>query len=137
MSTVIRNNKAYDSADADVVIAGIPTDIVEISYTTEQEHQLNHTLKEKATSWSKGKITDSCTITLMVQDISPIEKSLGGDLLKAKPFFINVSLVNEYNDIINDTILAKFQNQGREVTGDMGLNKQYDLFVLDIEYNNA
>lgn len=137
MSTAIKNNKAYDSADVEATIAGIPTDIVEISYATEQEHQLNHTLKEKATSWSKGKITDSCTVTLMVQDVAPIEKAANGNLLSVKPFFINVSLVNEYNDIINDTILAKFQDQGREVTGDMGLQKQYTLFVLDIEYNNA
>ncbi|MDC9722368.1 MAG: hypothetical protein PSN34_06295 [Urechidicola sp.] len=133
----IKNNKAYDSADVEAVIAGIPTDIVEISYNTEQEHQLNHTLKSKANSWSKGKITDTASVTLMVHDIAPIEKAAGGNLLNVKPFYINVSLVNEFNDIVNDTILAKFQDQGRDVTGDMGLQKQYALFVLDIKYNNA
>lgn len=137
MSKVIRNNKAYDSSDVDVNIAGIPTDVVEISYNTSQEHQKNFTLKSKATSWSKGKIEDTCTVTFMLHDIKDIERAAGGDLLSIKPFYINVSLVNEYNDIINDTILAKFQDQGRDVTGDMGLNKQHELFVLDIDYNNA
>ena len=139
MSTtrLIKNRKAYDSADVDVTIAGIPTDVVEISYNTEQEHQRNFTLKSRASSWSSGKIEDSCTITFMMHDIVPIEQASEGDLLKVKPFDINVSYVNEYNQVINDTITAKFQNQGREVTGDMGLNKQYELFVIDIRYNNA
>lgn len=137
MANVIKNNKAYDSGDVDVTIAGIPTEVSEISYNTEQEHQVNHTLKNKASSWSQGKITDSCTVTIPMHVINQIEKSADGNLLKIKPFYINVSFTNDYNDIVNDTILAKFQNQGREVTGDMGLEKQYDLFVLEIEYNNA
>lgn len=136
MSTIIRNNKAYDSGDAETTINGIPLDIVEISYETEQEHQLNHTLKNKATSWSRGKITPTATMTVMMHDIAPIERAAGGDLLSIKPFDINMTFINEYNVPVNDTIVAKFQNQGREVTGDMGLNKQYTLFVLDIKFNN-
>ncbi len=137
MTKIIKNGKAYDSGDVDVTIEGIPTDVVEISYNTEQEHQLNHTLKNRGSSWSKGKISNTCTTTFMLGDISPIERSVGGDLLSIKPFYINVSFINEFNDVINDTILAKFQSQGRDVTGDMGLNKQHDLFVLNIQYNNA
>ncbi|RWW91859.1 hypothetical protein [Flavobacterium cerinum] len=136
MSTIIRNSKAYDSGDAEATINGIPLEIVEISYNTEQEHQLNHTLKNRATSWSQGKITPTATITVMMHDITPIETAAGGDLLKIKPFDINVTFINDYNIPVNDTIIAKFQDQGREVTGDMGLNKQYTLFVLDIKYNN-
>lgn len=138
MGKAIRNNKAYDSADVEVTINGILTDAVEINYNTTQEHQKNYTLKSKATSWSRGKIDDTCSLTLMVQDVDFIEKTAPDKFLpNIKPFYINVTFVNEYNDIINDTILAKFQDQGRDVTGDMGLNKQYDLFVLDINYNNA
>lgn len=137
MVRIIKNNKAYDSGDVFVFINGIPTDITEISYGTDQEHQLNYTLANNPTSWSSGKKSYNATITMMMQDVSPIEKAANGDLLSIKPFNINVSFVNEYNDIVNDTILAKFKNQGREVTGDMGLNKQYELFVLDIEFNNA
>ncbi|MBL7868879.1 MAG: hypothetical protein JNM71_12765 [Flavobacterium lindanitolerans] len=136
MSTIIRNNKAYDSGDAEATINGFSLDIVEISYETEQEHQLNHTLKNKATSWSRGKITPTATMTVMMHDIAPIERAAGGDLLSIKPFDINMTYINEYNVPVNDTIVAKFQNQGREVTGDMGLNKQYTLFVLDIKFNN-
>jgi hypothetical protein len=137
MADVIKNKKAYDSGDVDVFINGEPIDIMEITYDTEQEHQLNHTLKNEATSWSAGKKTHSASVTLMMQDAVALEIAAEGDLLSIKPFDINVSFVNEYNIIVNDTITAKFMKQGRDVTGDMGLNKQYDLFVLDIKYNNA
>ncbi|SNA83373.1 conserved hypothetical protein [Flavobacterium psychrophilum] len=136
MSTIIRNNKAYDSGDAEATINGIPFDIVEISYANEQEHQLNHTMKNNATSWSRGKITPTCTMTVMMHDITPIETACGGDLLKVAPFEINVTFINEFNVPVNDTIIAKFQDQGREVTGDMGLNKQYTLFAMSVKFNN-
>ncbi|WP_136464940.1 hypothetical protein [Flagellimonas onchidii] len=137
MANVIKNKKAYDSGDVDVFINGVPIDIMEITYDTEQEHQLNHTLKNDATSWSQGKKTHTASVTLMMHDAVALEYAAGGDLLSIKPFDINVSFVNDYNEIVNDTITAKFMKQGREVTGDMGLNKQYDLFVLDIKYNNT
>lgn len=136
MTTVIKNKKAYDSGDVDVFINGIPVNVAEISYNTEQEHQLNHTLKNDATSWSKGKKTHECTMTLMMEDAVILEDAADGDLLNVKPFDINVTFTNEFNKIVNDTISAKFQNQGREVTGDMGLQKQYTMFTLGIEFNN-
>lgn len=117
MPVIRRNGKAYDSGDVTVVIAGIPTDVVEISYNTSQEHQKNYTLKNRATSYSVGKIDDTCTITFMLHDIVIIEKANGGNILSIKPFYINVTFVNEDNLIVNDTILAKFQTQGRDVTG--------------------
>ncbi len=137
MSNIIRNNKAYDSGDAVTTLNGVPVDFSEITYGSDQEHQVNHGLGNDATSWSQGKKKHTCTGTIPMHIVTPIEKAAGGDLLKIKPFFINVTFVNEYNEIVNDTILAKFQSQGREVTGDMGLQKQYELFTLDIEYNNA
>lgn len=137
MANVIKNKKAYDSGDVDVFINGIPVNVTEISYETEQEHQLNYTLKNKATSWSQGQISNTGTVTLMMEDAVQLEDAANGDLLSVKPFDINVTYVNEFNKIVNDTITAKFMKQGREVTGDMGLSKQYDLFILDIQYNNA
>ena len=136
MSTVIKNKKAYDSGDVNVFINGIPVNVTEISYESEQEHQVNHTLRNDASSWSMGKKTHTATIGLMMEDAVVLEDAADGDLLKVKPFDINVTYVNEYNKIVNDTITAKFMKQGREVSGDMGLQKQYDLFVLSIKYNN-
>ena len=137
MASVIRNKKAYDSGDVTIFLNGMDLDVKEITYDKEQEHQLNHSLSNDATSWSTGKKIPTASITLMLNEASEIERAAGGDMLSIQPFEINVTIVNDYNEVINDTIIAKFQNQGREITGDMGLNKQYTLFVLDLEFNNA
>ncbi|AYZ12889.1 hypothetical protein V2E39_16875 [Chryseobacterium arthrosphaerae] len=133
MSDIIRNGKAYDSVDVKVQINGVPIDVKSISYGNEQEHQLNHTLGIDATSWSWGKKTPTASMTLMMADLVPLERAAGGDLLKVKPFTVTVEFVNEYNLIIVDKIIAKFQSNGREVTGDMGLEKQFDLFALKVD----
>ncbi|MFJ1492563.1 hypothetical protein, partial [Capnocytophaga canis] len=114
-----RNGKAYDSADVKVQINGVPLEVKSITYSNEQEHQLNHGLAPNATSWSAGKITPSASMTVMMHNITPLERVSGG-LLKIKPFTITVEFVNEYNEIIVDKIIAKFKNEGRDVTGDMG-----------------
>jgi hypothetical protein len=137
MARINRNGKAYDSADVYVQINGLPIEVKSIEYNNEQEHQLNHTLGERATSWSKGKITPTASINLMMGDVTPLEIASGGDLLSIKPFVITVEFANEYNLIIVDKILAKFQNEGRNVTGEMGLEMQYPLFALDVQLNVA
>lgn len=137
MSEIIRNGKAYDSVDVKVQINGVPINVKSLSYGNEQEHQLNHTLGADATSWSMGKKTPSASVTLMMADSVPLEVAAGGSLLKVKPFTMTVEYVNEYNIIVVDKIIAKFQSEGREVTGDMGLEKQYDLFALNVALNVA
>jgi hypothetical protein len=139
MSLIKRNGKAYDSGDVTIAMFGsISYEVTEMSYNTEQEHQKNYALgSNKAASWSAGKIDHTATMTLRLASASAIEKAAGGDLLKIKPFDINVTFINENNDIINDTITAKFMNQGRDVSGDMDLKKQFNLFVLDIDHNNV
>lgn len=139
MALINRNGKSYDSGDVKIAMFGsLEYEVTEITYGTEQQHQPNFALgSNKASSWSMGQITNTGTMTLRLKSASAIEKAAGGDLLKIKPFDINVSFVNEESDIINDTITAKFQSQGREVGGDMDLKKQYTLFVLDIQYNNV
>lgn len=138
MAKIRKNGKAYDSGDVVVNMLGNPdVEVNEIAYETSQEHQKNYGLKRKATSWSKGKIDDTCSVTLPMDEIVGIEKAAGGNLLDIKPFDINVSFVDEYNEIVNDTITCKFQKQGRDVNGEMGLSKQFEMFVLDIDYHNA
>lgn len=135
MSEIIRNSKAYDSADVKVQINGVPIEVKSISYGNEQEHQINHSLGANPTSWSMGKIEPSASMTVAMADIVPLEIASGGSLIKIKPFTITVEFVNEYNIIVVDKIIAKFKDEGRDVTGEMGLEKQYDLFALSVELN--
>lgn len=134
-----KDGKAYDGGDATVFALGqFWEEVTAIEYGTTQEHQKNYTLGSyQATSWSMGKIEHTGSVTMMMNQAVSLENACKGNLMSIKPFTINVSYVNEYNQIVNDTILAKFQSQGREVNTEMGLNKQYELFVLNVEYNNG
>ena len=134
-----RDGKAYDGGDATVFALGqMWEEVVEIDYNTTQEHQKNFTLgSRRATSWSQGKIEDTGSITMMMNQAVSLENACNGDLLNIKPFPINVTFVDGYNQIVNDTILAKFQSQGRTVNTEMGLSKQSELFVLEVTYNRV
>lgn len=136
MPTIERNGKTYDSADVSVQINGVPLEVKSITYGNEQEHQLNYGLASEATSWSRGKITPSASMTVAMHNITPLERVSGG-LLNIRPFTVTVEFVNEYNEIVVDKIIAKFKNEGREVTGNMGLEKQYELFALVVDLNIA
>jgi len=140
MSTIRKDGKTYDSGDVHITMLGAEAmEVDDISYSTKQDHQLNFYLgSNTAKTWSRGKKTPEGSITISLNEASQMELiAPGGDLTDIKPFDINVSYVNEFNIIINDTITAKFASQGREVTGEMGLKFKYDLFVLNIAYNNA
>lgn len=135
MARITRNGKAYDSADVKVQINGLPVEVSKLEYGNEQEHQLNYSLGANPTSWSMGKIKPNASMGLAMHDTVPMEIAAGGSLLNIKPFVITVEFVNEYNIIVVDKIIAKFQSEGRSVTGDMGLEKDYDLFALKVDLN--
>ncbi|AVF49370.1 hypothetical protein OZ664_19870 [Elizabethkingia sp. HX WHF] len=135
MSDIIVNGKAYDSVDVKTQINGVPINVKSLTYGNEQEHQLNHTMSVDATSWSHGKNTPSASMTVMMADILPLEVAAGGNIRKIKPFIITTEYVNDYNMIVVDRIVAKFKSDGRDVTGDMGLEKQYELFALKVDLN--
>lgn len=136
MPEIIRNGKAYDSVDVKVQMNGIPIEVTTLTYGNAQEHQLNHTMGANATSWSWGKKTPNAKMGVMMHDITPLETAAkGGSIMNIKPFTLTVEFVNEFNEIIVDKIVAKFQSEGREVTGDMGLKMEYDLFALQVKLN--
>lgn len=135
-TTITRNGKAYDSVDCEVFVEGVPLEVTSITYGNEQENQLNFTLKKKATSWSEGKVTPNCTMGVMMHDIAPIERAARGKgLIGIKPFNVVVTFTNEFNEIVTDRLLVKFQSEGREVTGEMGLKREYPMFALDVALN--
>lgn len=136
MADIIRNGKAYDSVDVKVQMNGIPIEVTSLIYGNEKEHQLNHTMGADATSWSWGKKTPNAKMGIMMHDITPLEKAANGrSIINIKPFTLTVEFVNEFNEIVVDKIIAKFQSEGREITGDMGLKMDYDLFALSVKLN--
>lgn len=139
MAIINVNGKTFDSGDVEVTLFGsMDFEITAIKYGTKQEHQGNYSLgSNKPTSFSTGKIEFNASITMRLSSAAKIEKSAVGNLLAIKPFPINVTYLNDDNQIINDTIIAKFTDNKREVGGDMDLKTEFELFALDIDFNNA
>lgn len=139
MAVINVNGKTFDSGDVIVTLFGsIDFEITEISYGKKQAHTPNYSLgSNKPSSFSMGKVEHEGSLTMRQSSLSKIEKSAGGNILSIKPFPINVTYLNDDNEIINDSLLAKFTNQPREVNGDVDLKAKLDLFVLDIDNNNA
>ncbi|OSZ79276.1 hypothetical protein CAP35_13770 [Chitinophagaceae bacterium IBVUCB1] len=136
-TTVRKNGKAYDSGDVVITLFNQQEDeVAEIEYYTEQEHQINHSLANVGTSWSMGKITNRARLVLYMNAARKIENAANGDLLKVMPFEAQVTFLNEFNEVVNDTVTWKFQSQGRKVDGSMGLKMEYDMFCLGVSYNN-
>lgn len=138
MSIININGKTYDAGDVIIAMFGsIDYEVTQISYKISQAHTANNSLGSNyPTSYSMGKVAMEGQITMRLPSISALEKAAGGNLLRVKPFDINVSYVNDDNEPINDTLRCKFTSQGRDVGGDEDLKFQFDLFVLGISFNN-
>lgn len=140
---ITKNGKAYDSSDVVITLLGnTPTEVFEMTYSTEREHQLNYSLgSRKPTSWSQGKDSSSGSITMSLKDCAAVEsaaKKAGlSSILDIPPFDIIVSFVNEFDALIQDRVTCKFMSTGRQIGGDMSLRYQYNLFVLDVQQNKG
>lgn len=136
---VTRNGKAYGDDDVTITMFGsVSWEITNFEYGIEEEATANYSLgSKKMTSYITGKEKGTASLTMRLSSISAIEKAAGGKLLSIKPFTINVTIVNEDNDVINDTLTVKFIDQGRTFGGGDDAKKQLKLFVIDIDFNNA
>ena len=137
---IIKNGKAYDGADAICTALGqIWDEVVEVEYSADREHKHNHTIgAHKPTSWSMGNETYSGRLVVMMNQIVALEKAApNGNILDIKPFDWNTTFADDYNEIVNDTVVWKFQSWGRKVNTEMGLAQEFNMFVLEVKPNNV
>lgn len=137
MARVRRMGEVYSAGDVTVNIAGLhDVNPSAIEYNSKYAHEYSKGLKRKARGWRMGAREMDAKITLPLDVISVIEKvAPKGELAFIRPFPITVVYTNEENDIITDIIIAKFIGQGRSVTVDGELEKEYELFPTDIKFN--
>lgn len=139
MAVISRNGKTYDNASVQIAMLGsIDYEVTKLEYGTKQDHKANYALgSHKPSSYSVGKISNTCKLGLRLKSISEIEKAAGGSLLRIKPFDIIVVFVDDENEIITDVVKCKFQEQGRDLDGDGDgdIKKEFDMFCLDVQYN--
>ncbi|OFX62700.1 MAG: hypothetical protein A2066_18885 [Bacteroidetes bacterium GWB2_41_8] len=139
MSRVKRMGEVYSAGDVVVTVAGMfDVNPSVIEYNTTNAHEYSRGIARKARGWRMGGEEHDGKITLTLDVVSHIERAAPkGRLANIRPFPINVTYFNQDNEMIHDVITAKFKGQGRSVTADGELEKEFDLFVLDIKYNIA
>jgi hypothetical protein len=137
MAIVKRMHEVYSSGDVTVTLMGIydinPT---AIEYNSAYAHEYQRGLRRDARGWRMGAKEMDAKITLPLDAIAMIEKAIpGGDLALFKPFPIIVTFFNSENILIKDMIMAKFKGNGRAVTNDGEIEKEYELFPTEMLFN--
>lgn len=132
-----RMGEVYSSGDCVVTVAGLfDVNPSAIEYNRKYGHEYQRGIKRKARGWRMGQEELDGKITLPLDVVAEFEKiAPNGDIALIKPFPINVTFANSENEMIHDYIYAKFTGDGRSVTGDGELEKELELFVLDMELN--
>jgi hypothetical protein len=137
MARLKRMHEVYSSGDVTVTIMGIydinPTSI---EYNSSYAHEYQRGLRRDARGWRMGAKEMDAKITLPLDAVAMIEKVIpGGDLALFKPFPIIVTFFNSENILIKDMIMAKFKGNGRAVTNDGEIEKEYELFPTGMLFN--
>jgi len=135
MSIVRRMGEVYSAGDVVVTVAGLfDVNPSTIEYNYKYAHEYQRGIKRNPRGWRMGAKEMDGKITLPLDVIAQIELAApNSDIALIKPFPINVTFANTENVLINDVIFAKFTGNGRNVTADGELEKELELFVLDIK----
>lgn len=137
MGIIRRMGEVYSAGDVVVTLAGLfDINPSAIEYNSSYAHEYQRGISRKPRGWRMGAKEMDAKITLPLDVISELERAApSGELALIRPFPINITFANTENDMIHDVIIAKFKGNGRSVTTDGELEKELDLFVLDIKFN--
>lgn len=139
MGIIRRMGEVYSAGDVVVTLAGlydVNPSVIEYNYKYAHEYQRG--IKRDPRGWRMGAKEMDAKVTLPLDVVSIIEGAAPkGDIAKIRPFPINISFANTENEMIHDVVFAKFQGNGRNVTADGELEKEFELFVLDIKLNTG
>ena len=137
MAIVRRMGEVYSAGDVTVTVAGLfDVNPSAIEYNAKYAHEYQRGIRRDPRGWRMGQKEMDGKLTLPLDIIAAIELAApGGDIAMIRPFPINVTFVNAENGMISDVIMAKFTGNGRSVTADGALEKELELFVLDVKFH--
>jgi hypothetical protein len=127
--------EVYSAGDCVVTVAGMfDVNPSAIEYGYKYAHEYSKGIKRKPRGWRMGGIEyDAGKITLPLDVIAEFERfAPNGEIARIKPFPINITFFNAENEMIHDYVYAKFTGDGRSVTGDGELERELELFILDM-----
>ena len=131
--------EVYSAGDVTVTVAGLfDVNPSAVEYNYKYAHEYQRGIKREARGWRMGAKEMDGKITLPLDVVAQIELAAPkGDIALIRPFPINVTFANTENVLINDVVFAKFTGNGRNVTADGELEKELELFVLDINLHTT
>lgn len=137
MAKVKRMHEVYSAGDVTVTLKGIyDINPSAIEYNSNYAHEYQRGLRRDARGWRMGAKEMDAKITLPLDAASLIEKGApNGDIALYRPFPIIVTFWNSENEMIKDIITAKFKGNGRSVTNDGEIEKEYELFPTEMQFN--
>lgn len=137
MAKVKKMGEVYSSGDVTVTMNGeYDINPTAIEYNLNYAHEYQRGLRRRARGWRMGAEEMDAKITLPLDVISRIEKTApNGNLALMRPFPIIVTYFNYENVLIKDLIIAKFKGNGRAVTNDGEIEKEYELFPTEMQFN--
>ncbi len=137
MTMIRRMGEVYSAGDVTVTVAGMfDINPSNIEYNEKYSHEYQRGIKRNPRGWRMGAREMDGKITLPLDIVAEFEKNApGGNIALIRPFPINVTFANAQNEMVSDVLTAKFTGNGRSVTTDGELEKELELFVLDIRFN--
>ncbi|MEO6176779.1 MAG: hypothetical protein ABIP27_16630 [Flavobacterium circumlabens] len=137
MAKVKRMHEVYSSGDVTVTVKdNYDINPSAIEYNSNYAHEYQRGLRRDARGWRMGAKEMDAKITLPLDAIALIEKGApNGDIALYRPFPIIVTFLNSENEMIKDIITAKFKGNGRTVTNDGEIEKEYELFPTEMKFN--
>jgi hypothetical protein len=137
MATPLINGRAYDYAQIQVTILGVPVaGVSAISYSQEQEKVNNFGAGSNPVSRGHGTIDTSASITISMNDVEAIrDVAPGGSLLAIPAFDVSVTFLNAQKVVTHVIKNCEFTNDGMEATqGDTNIERAFDLVASHIVY---
>lgn len=137
MATPLINGRAYDYAQIQVTILGVPVaGVSAISYSQEQEKVNNFGAGSNPVSRGHGAIDTSASITISMNDVEAIRDAAPeGSLLAIPAFDVTVTFLNAQKVVTHVIKNCEFTNDGMEATqGDTNIERAFDLVASHIVY---
>jgi len=130
------NGQIYSWGDMTCVIAGVPVaGISAVDYKEDQAMDPVYGAGNRQVGYSKGKITNSGSITLAKEELESLQKaSFSGRLQDLPEFNVIVSFLTEDGKMANHTLkYCRFKNNGRSLSEGNGIiSQQIDLMIGEI-----
>jgi hypothetical protein len=137
MAIPLINGRAYDYAQIEVNILGVPVaGISAITYTEEQEKVNNFGAGSRPVSRGHGPINASGSVTIHMNDVEAIRDAAPlGSLLSIPSFDISVTFLNAQKVVTHVLKNVEFLNDGVEATqGDTNIERAFDLVISHVVY---